>query len=130
TWLLLPRLTWNALDFGRVAASVKGAQAGRDEALAHYKSVVLSALRDADVALARYGNQRQNVVLLRNVESSAVRAADLTRQRYKAGTASTLDWLDAERTRYQAQESRISGDALLLKDFASLHKALGLGWTL
>jgi len=130
TWLLLPRLTWNALDFGRVAASVKGAEAGRDEALAHYKSVVLSALRDADVALARYGNQRQNVVLLRNVESSAVRAADLTRQRYKAGTASTLDWLDAERTRYQAQESRISGDALLLKDFASLHKALGLGWTL
>lgn len=130
TWLILPRLTWNALDFGRVAASVKGAEAGRDEALANYKSVVLSALRDADVALARYGNQRQNVVLLRNVESSAVRAADLTRQRYRAGTASTLDWLDAERTRYQAQESRISGDAELLKDFASLHKALGLGWAL
>ena len=130
TWLILPRITWNALDFGRVAASVKGAEAGRDEALANYKSVVLSALRDADVALARYGNQRQNVVLLRNVESSAVRAADLTRQRYRAGTASTLDWLDAERTRYQAQESRISGDAELLKDFASLHKALGLGWAL
>lgn len=130
TWLILPRITWNALDFGRVAASVKGAEAGRDEALANYKSVVLSALRDADVALARYGHQRQNVVLLRNVESSAVRAADLTRQRYRAGTASTLDWLDAERTRYQAQESRISGDAELLKDFASLHKALGLGWTL
>ncbi|WP_395607275.1 efflux transporter outer membrane subunit [Pseudomonas sp. B22129] len=130
TWLILPRISWNALDFGRVAASVKGAEAGRDEALAHYKSTVLGALRDADVALARYGHQRQNVVLLRNVESSAVRAADLTRQRYRAGTASTLDWLDAERTRYQAQESRISGDAELLKDFASLHKALGLGWTL
>jgi NodT family efflux transporter outer membrane factor (OMF) lipoprotein len=130
TWLLLPRLTWNILDFGRVAASVEGAEAGRDEALAQYKSVVLSALRDADVALARYGHQRENVVLLRSVESSAVRAADLTRQRYRAGTASTLDWLDAERTRYLAQESRISGDAALLKDFASLHKSLGLGWTL
>ncbi|MBW4794390.1 efflux transporter outer membrane subunit [Pseudomonas tolaasii] len=130
TWLILPRLSWNALDFGRVAASVKGAEAGRDEALAQYKSAVLTALRDADVALARYGHQRQNVVLLRNVEASAIRAADLTRQRYRAGTASTLDWLDAERTRYQAQESRISGDAELLKDFASLHKALGLGWTL
>ncbi|MGY2290939.1 efflux transporter outer membrane subunit [Pseudomonas sp. SDO528_S397] len=130
TWLLLPRLSWNALDFGRVAASVKGAESARDEALAQYKSVVLSALRDADVALARYGHQRQNVVLLRDVEASAIRAADLTRQRYRAGTASTLDWLDAERTRYEAQESRISGDAALLKDFASLHKALGLGWTL
>lgn len=41
-----------------------------------------------------------------------------------------LDWLNAERTRYKAQESRISGDAELLKDFTSLHKALGLGWTL
>jgi len=130
TWLLLPRLSWNILDFGRVAASVEGAKAGRDEALAQYKSVVLSALRDADVALVRYGHQRENVVLLRNVEASAIRAADLTRQRYRAGTASTLDWLDAERTRYQAQESRISGDAELLKDFASLHKSLGLGWTL
>ncbi|WP_296187399.1 efflux transporter outer membrane subunit [Pseudomonas sp. UBA1879] len=130
TWLLLPRLTWNVLDFGRVAASVEGARAGHDEALAQYKSVVLSALRDADVSLARYGHQRENVVLLRSVEASAVRAADLTQQRYRAGTASTLDWLDAERTRYQAQESRNSGDAALLKDFAALHKSLGLGWVL
>lgn len=41
-----------------------------------------------------------------------------------------LEWLNAELMRYQAQESRISGDAELLKDFASLHKALGLGRTL
>ncbi|WPO98399.1 efflux transporter outer membrane subunit [Pseudomonas sp. HR96] len=130
TWLLLPRLTWNVLDFGRVSASVKGAEANRDQALAQYKGVVLGALRDADVALARYGHQRQNLLLLQDVEASAGRAADLTRQRYRAGTASTLDWLDAERTRYQAQENRISGDAALLKDFASLHKSLGLGWQL
>lgn len=130
TWLILPRLTWDILDFGRVAASVEGAEGGRDEALANYRSVVLGALRDADVALARYGHDRENVVLLRRVEASAVRAADLTRQRYRAGTASTLDWLDAERTRYQAQENRIAADASLLKDFASLHKALGLGWVL
>lgn len=128
TWLLLPRLTWNALDFGRVAASVDSATAGRDEAQAHYRSVVLQALKDADTALARYGHQRQNVVLLRDIEASSGRAASLTRERYKAGTASTLDWLDAERTRFDAEQNRISGDAQLLKDFAALHKALGLGW--
>ncbi|WP_287815962.1 TolC family protein, partial [Pseudomonas sp.] len=128
TWLLVPRLTWNALDFGRVAASVDSAEAGRDEARAHYRSVVLGALRDADTALARYGHQRQNVVLLRDIEASSGRAASLTRERYDAGTASTLDWLDAERTRFDAEQNRISGDAQLLKDFAALHKALGLGW--
>ncbi len=130
TWLAVPRLTWNALDFGRVAASVNSAEAGRDEALAHYQAVVLEALRDADTALARYGHQRENVVLLRDIEASATRAASLTGQRYRAGTASTLDWLDAERTRFEAEQNRIAGDAQLLKDFTSLHKALGLGWAL
>jgi NodT family efflux transporter outer membrane factor (OMF) lipoprotein len=128
TWLALPRLTWNALDFGRVQASVDSAKAGRDQAEAQYRGVVLGALRDADVALSRYGHDRQNLALLRSIEDSAARAAELTRERYRAGTASTLDWLDAERTRFDAEQNRIGGDAQLLDDFVSLHKALGLGW--
>ncbi|GAB3627357.1 Outer membrane protein OprM [Pandoraea terrae] len=127
-WFVVPRLQWNVLDFGRVAAAVDQAEAGRDGAAAKYESAVLGALRDADVALARYGHQRENVYRLRSVESSASRAATLTRQRYAAGTASTLDWLDAERTRFSAEQDRISGDAQLLRDFVALQKALGLGW--
>lgn len=129
TWLTLPRLQWNALDFGRVAANVDSAEAGRDEALANYESTVLKALRDADVALSRYGHQRENVAVLRRVEASAERAATLQQQRYRAGTASMLEWLDVERTRVVAQQDRISGDATLLRDYVSLQKALGLGWT-
>lgn len=128
TWLLVPRLTWNALDFGRVAADLDSAEGAVEVARAHYRSVVLGALRDADVALARYGHQRENVVLLRDIEASSARAASLNRQRYDAGTASTLDWLTTERTRFDAEQNRVSGDSELLKDFASLHKALGLGW--
>jgi NodT family efflux transporter outer membrane factor (OMF) lipoprotein len=128
TWLTLPRLQWNILDFGRVAASVDNAEAGRDEAEASYESVVLKALRDADVALSRYGHQRDNVVVLRRVEASAERASTLQQQRYRAGTASMLEWLDVERTRVVAQQDRISGDANLLKDYVSLQKVLGLGW--
>ncbi|UFH50883.1 TolC family protein [Pseudomonas sp. KNUC1026] len=93
TWLALPRLKWSLLDFGRVRAQVEQAEGQRDQALANYQGVVLAALKDADSALARYGHQRQNVVLLQEVEASAARAADLTGQRYHAGTASTLDWL-------------------------------------
>lgn len=128
TWLTLPRLQWNILDFGRVAASVEGAEAGRDEAQARYESVVLKALRDADVALSRYGHQRENVIVLRRREASAEHAAELTRQRYRAGTATMLEWLDAERTRVLAQQERISGDGDLVGNFISLQKSLGLGW--
>ncbi|RZT36677.1 efflux transporter outer membrane subunit [Cupriavidus agavae] len=128
TWLTLPRLQWNILDFGRVAAGVDSAEGGRDEAEANYRGTVLKALRDADVALSRYGHQREHVVVLRRVEASAERASTLQQQRYRAGTASMLEWLDVERTRVVAQQDRISGDANLLKDFVSLQKALGLGW--
>lgn len=128
TWLGIPRLQWSAFDFGRVAAGVAGAKAARDEAEAQYRGVVLGALRDADVALSRYGYQRRNVVLLSRAEAAATRAAALTQQRYQAGTASTLDWLDAERTRFSAEQNQIAGSAKLIRDYVSLQKALGLGW--
>lgn len=127
-WVGAPLLQWNGLDFGRTRAKVDQAKAGYEEAEAKYESTVLGALRDANVALSRYGHQRDNVVSLRNVEESATHAATLTQQRYRAGTSSALDWLDAERTRFSAEQSRIAGDAELIKDYVSLQKSLGLGW--
>jgi NodT family efflux transporter outer membrane factor (OMF) lipoprotein len=127
-WIGAPLLQWNALDFGRTQAKVDQAKAGFEEAAAKYESTVLGALRDANVALSRYGHQRDNVVSLRNVEASAAHAATLTQQRYRAGTTSALDWLDTERTRFSAEQNRIAGDAELIKDYVALQKSLGLGW--
>jgi NodT family efflux transporter outer membrane factor (OMF) lipoprotein len=127
-WLGAPLLQWNAFDFGRTKARIEQAHAGFDEASAKYESTVLAALHDANVSLSRYGHQRESVVRLRSVEASATRSADLTEQRYRAGTTSALEWLDAERTRFSAEQNRISADADLLKDYVSLQKSLGLGW--
>ena len=124
----IPYLQWNALDFGRTRARVNQAKAGRDEAEAKYRSTVLGALRDADAALSRYGHQRKYVVNLRAVETSAARASSLTEMRYRAGTSSALDWLDAERTRFSAEQDRVAGEAELIKDYVALQKSLGLGW--
>ena len=127
-WIGAPLLQWNALDFGRTKARVAQAKAGLEEAQAKYESTVLGALRDANVALSRYGHQRDRVANLRDIESSATHAAVLSEQRYRAGTTSALDWLDAERTRFTAEQNRISGDAELVTDYIALQKSLGLGW--
>jgi NodT family efflux transporter outer membrane factor (OMF) lipoprotein len=124
----IPYLQWNALDFGRTRARVNQAMAGRDEAEAKYRSTVLDALRDADAALSRYGHQRKYVVNLLAVETSATKASSLTEMRYRAGTSSALDWLDAERTRFSAEQDRVAGEAELIKDYVALQKSLGLGW--
>jgi NodT family efflux transporter outer membrane factor (OMF) lipoprotein len=128
TWIGAPLLQWSVFDFGRAGAHVEQARAGFEEAEAQYERVVLRALQDANGALSRYGHQRESVVSLRRVENSAAHSATLTEQRYRAGTTSALEWLDSERTRFSAEQNRISAEAQLIQDFVSLQKSLGLGW--
>lgn len=128
SWLGVPYLQWNILDFGRTAADVRSAEASRDEASARYEHAVLAALQDANSALSRYGHQREHVVRLEQVDASAQRALTLMRQRYAAGVATAIDLLDTERTQFSAQQDVIAGRAELLKDFVLLQKSLGPGW--
>ncbi|WP_431288656.1 efflux transporter outer membrane subunit [Roseateles chitinivorans] len=126
----VPYLSWNFLDFGRTAAAVREAEAGRDEAVANYKAAVLGALQDANTSLARFGRQRQSVQHLLAQQGSTARTLDLTRQRRQAGAASQIDLLDAQRRDTDARLKALDGESALLKDFVALQKSLGLGWDL
>jgi len=128
TWLGVPYLQWDVLDFGRTRGAIRQAEASRDEAIARYTQTVLAALQDANNALARYGHQRDSVQRLQQIEVSADRSADLMRQRYEAGASSLIDLLDTQRAQFSAQQNLVAGQAELLKDFVSLQKSLGLGW--
>jgi NodT family efflux transporter outer membrane factor (OMF) lipoprotein len=128
TWIGLPYLQWNVLDFGRTLGSVRNAEASRDEAHARYAHAVLAALQDANTALSRYGHQREHLATLEQVQASADRSATLMRQRYVAGTSTLIDLLDTQQVQFTAQQNVVAGQAELLKDFVSLQKSLGLGW--
>ncbi len=128
SWIAAPYLQWNALDFGRTLGSVHAAEASRDEAEARYTKAVLGALQDANSSLSRYGHQREHVVTLQKVETSATHSATLMRQRYAAGVATLIDLLDTQRQEFTAQQNVVAGQAELLKDFVSLQKSLGIGW--
>ena len=122
----MPRLSWNFLDFGRNAARVEQAKGVRDEAAAQYRASVLTALRDAEDALSRYGARRRTVASAARTKASADRAAALQQQRYAAGTATLIDTL--ERQRLSAEQSLAQATAAMTSDFIALQKALGLGW--
>jgi NodT family efflux transporter outer membrane factor (OMF) lipoprotein len=128
SWLGVPYLQWNVLDFGRTLGSVRNAEASRDEADARYTQTVLAALQDANTALSRYGHQREHLATLEQVQASADRSATLMRQRYVAGTSTLIDLLDTQQLQFTAQQNVVAGQAELLKDFVSLQKSLGLGW--
>lgn len=123
-----PMLQWNFLDFGRNRARIDQAKGQRDEAEAQYRGAVLGALQDAEDSLSRFGHRRETVASLMRSKASADRAADLQQQRFRAGTATLIDTLDAERQRVAAEQNLSAGLAALTGDFVALQKALGLGW--
>jgi outer membrane protein, multidrug efflux system len=128
TWVAAPILQWAPLDFGRNKAKIAEARSERDEAEADYRRTVLAALQDAESALNRFGQQRNTVGDYANARASAERVYALTEIKIHGGTASTIDLLDADSRRIQAQMSYQQAVADLSTDFVAMQKSLGLGW--
>lgn len=128
TALVAPQLSWNFLDFGRNKARVVQAEGVRDEAEAQYRATVLAALRDAEDSLSRFRYRRITVATLARAKAEADEALALSEQRYKAGTSTLIDLLDARRQQIAADQNLSQAEAGLSGDFVAIQKALGLGW--
>ncbi|AMK25365.1 MULTISPECIES: efflux transporter outer membrane subunit [unclassified Sphingobium] len=126
--IAMPRLSWSFLDFGRNAARVEQAKGAQDEAAAQYRQAVLTALRDSEDALSRFGARRLSVASAARSKASADRTAALMRQRFEAGAATRIQLLDAERQSLSAAQTLSQGTAAMTADYIALQKALGLGW--
>lgn len=126
--LLLPRISWSFLDFGRNRAKVEQARADRDEAAARYRQSVLSALSDAETSLTKFGSLRQ--ALLAHVRSrvGALQSANFAKQRYKEGATPLAASLDAERAALVEEQQVLEAEGELARSFVTLQKSLGLGW--
>jgi NodT family efflux transporter outer membrane factor (OMF) lipoprotein len=129
TYVAAPILQWTPLDFGRNRARIAQAGAAREEAEANYRETVLAALQDAETSLAQYAEQRNSVQDMARVKDSAERVYALTEVRLRGGTAATIDVLDADARRVQADLSYEQALAQLTEYYVSLQKSLGLGWT-
>lgn len=129
TTLAAPMLSWSFLDFGRTRAAIRSAEAQRDAAEAQYRETVLEALQDCENTLSLFGNVRQQLGQLRDVELTAQQSALLNRQRYQAGTSTLIDQLDIERQRLSAAIAVAQAKAQLTNAYIGVQKSLGLGWS-
>jgi outer membrane protein, multidrug efflux system len=127
--IALPQLQWGLRDFGRTNAAIAQTRAGRDEAEAQYRQVVLGALQDAESSLSRFAQQRRTVAALAEIKGSADQSAALMRQRYERGVISLGDGLEAQRQRTLAETNLRSAVAALTASYVAVQKSLGLGWS-
>ena len=115
-------------DAGRNTANLGVAKANRDIAMALYEKAIQTAFREVADALAgraTLGEQLRAQAAQTNALAITYRLADL---RYRAGAASYLDALDAQRSLFVAQQALVQTRALQLQNLVALYRVLGGGW--
>jgi NodT family efflux transporter outer membrane factor (OMF) lipoprotein len=115
-------------DAGQLKAQKDVAQGKQLELVQTYRSSILSALSDVENALASIESLKTQQQWQEAQVGQANTAFTIAQAQYRAGSTELLPVLDAQRTVFQAQDSRLT---LLLSQYqaaVSLYKALGGGW--
>lgn len=115
------------LDFGRVRAAVKTADARQMAALATYEQAINRALADVETALTGYVSAQRQLVDLREAAVASRRASDLADMRYKEGVSSLLDVLTVQEQKLAAESALSNGEAAVGIALANLYTAIGGG---
>ena len=127
-WNLTAGIVQPAFDAGRLKAGQRAAEARYQQGVAEYVKAVLNAFADVERALLTRELQMDR----RNRELNFLEEARATQRvaenRYVRGLVIYLDVLNAQITRYQAEDSLVLVDLALLKNRVELYRALGGGW--
>ncbi len=127
-WSFVGQATQPLYTGGSLKGGVHLAQAQQQQAALVYQQTIQQAFRDVSDALIAYAKDqefRQQQELLTNSAQDASRLSDL---RYRGGTSSYLEVIDAN-TRYYSAELTLSQARLNeMLDYVQLYRALGGGW--
>jgi multidrug efflux system outer membrane protein len=128
-WTFAPQAILPLFDFGRTRAGVEAARAQRDIAVAQYEKSIQTAFREVADALAGQATYSEQLRAQQAVAAAETERFNLSDLRYRNGTASYLDLLDAQRSLFTAQQQAIQANLLRLQNQVTLYRVLGGGWS-
>ena len=127
-WSLTAGIVQPVFDAGRLKARQREAEARYQQQVAEYVKTLLSAFSDVEKALLtrkRQLERRQREIKFLNEARETQRVAQ---NRYIRGLVIYLDVLNAQVTRFQAEDNLVLVDLAILQNRVALHRALGGGW--
>jgi NodT family efflux transporter outer membrane factor (OMF) lipoprotein len=128
TWGVGPSISWSFPNMAAPRARVRQAKAAQAAALASFDSVVLTALKETEQALALYSAALDNRQSLGDAQTQVHTAYGMTHDQFLAGSISSLDLLTTEQTLIAVDTAVASSDAALIRDQIAVFKSLGGGW--
>ena len=128
TWGVGPSISWSFPNMAAPRARVRQAKAAQAAALASFDSVVLTALKETEQALAYYSAALDNRQSLGDAQDKVHSAFGMAHDQFLAGSLSNLDLLTTEQSLVAIDAAVAASDAALVQDQIAVFKALGGGW--
>jgi len=126
-WTFAPQMVLPLFDFGRNSAILRSANTGRDIAVAQYEKTIQTAFREVSDALAGQATYAEQLRAQRAVAAAENERFNLADLRYRNGAASYLDYLDAQRSLFAAQQAAVQANLARLQNQVTLYRVLGGG---
>jgi outer membrane protein TolC len=127
-WGVGPSISWTFPNQAGPRARVRQAKASEAAALATFDSVVLTALKETEQALAVYSAALDRRQALVDAQEKTHRSFDIARDGFAAGSLSTLDLLTTEQSLVTLDAAVAGSDTELIQSQVAVFKALGGGW--
>jgi NodT family efflux transporter outer membrane factor (OMF) lipoprotein len=128
TWGVGPSISWSFPNMAAPRARVRQAKAQQAAALASFDSVVLTALKEIEQALAYYSAALDNRQSLGDAQDRLHEAFRIAHDQFLAGALTNLDLLTTEQSLVAVDAAVAASDAALVQDQIAVFKALGGGW--
>ncbi|MDO9145311.1 efflux transporter outer membrane subunit [Rhodoferax sp.] len=126
-WTLAPQLVLPIFDAGRNQANLDAARTGREIAVAQYEKAIQSAFREVADGLASRATLVEQLQAQQALLDAETARSQLTQLRLEHGVANQLDWLDAQRALFSAQQALVQTRLASLQNQIALFKTLGGG---
>jgi multidrug efflux system outer membrane protein len=127
-WSLAGSFTQPIFEGGLLKSNVRLTEAQKEQMVLTYQQSIQGAFRDVSNALVAYRKNREFRVQQQNLLTSAQDAAQLSQQRFNAGTTDYLEVLTNETNAFSAELGLAQAQGNELIALVQLYQALGGGW--
>jgi multidrug efflux system outer membrane protein len=121
-------ITWSLFEGGANQARIKIEEAEAQAALASYERTVLTALKDAETALTRYGESLETRRRLERAVLTRRRSVQFASELFRAGEEDFLSVIDSERELVSAEDQLVVIQTQNITNLIALYTTLGGGW--
>lgn len=126
-WSFAPSITVPIFEGGRNFANLRVSETEREIAATRYERTIQAAFREVADELAAHATLGEQMAAQERLVQAATAAYATSQARYDEGIDSFLTVLDAQRSKYVAEQQLIETKKQLLANKVNLYKVLGGG---